>query len=547
VTAALPSHVQALLDPRSYPDRPATVDLIQTHISYVLLAGDFVYKLKKTVDLGFLDYTSLEQRRIACEDELRLNRRLSPDIYLEVLPVTKNPDGARFGGDDEPIDWAVQMRRLPSDRGLEELVAAKAVPPGAATRLGEIIGRFHLSAERSARIAQIGGRNAVSGNWIENFEQVRRFRGQTISAEDDDRIQAFVANFLAHERELLKERDDGGYIRDLHGDLRCAQIWVLESPPPAPESLSRQERELLLSMDGIRILDCIEFNERLRFCDVASDIGFLAVDLAYRRRSDLANELLSRYLEVTGDGRLPLLLQFYSCYRAYVRGKVDSLGLIEREIDGRQRRRLATRSRGFFRLAARCAGEPVPPQLVLMMGISGSGKSYVARRLAITIGAALISSDVTRKRLLGLAPTKSAEASGYSAEITAETYAELIREAEVELRRGHPVVLDATFLIRRHRAQAIELAQRLKVPFTLVWCDVAPETLEQRLRARATDPFLVSDAGVSVAEAQRAQLEPPREITSGSVIRLDTGGALDRRLRRISRRLGVRSSAPSLG
>ena len=263
------------------------MDLVQTHISYVFLAGEFVYKLKKPVDFGFLDYTTLEKRRTACEDELRLNRRLSPDVYIDVLPVTQTDGQTWLGGSGGEIDWAVRMRRLPAEKMLEALIEDNAVPASAGTRLGEIIGRFHQTAERSERITEIGGRTAVASNWVENFDQTRPFRGQTISTEDDDRIHWFVRDFLEREAELLEQRDRDGRYRDLHGDLRAAQIWVLDQAPPEPETLSAEQRTLLESMGGVRILDCIEFNERLRFCDCASDLAFLMADLDYRRRADL--------------------------------------------------------------------------------------------------------------------------------------------------------------------------------------------------------------------------------------------------------------------
>ncbi|HTE86411.1 MAG TPA: AAA family ATPase [Dehalococcoidia bacterium] len=513
------------------------MQFVQTHISYVFLAGEFVYKLKKPVDFGFLDYTTPELRRQACEDEVRLNRRLSPDIYLGVLPVTDEAGRLRIGGAGAPCDWAVQMRRLPAERMLETLISTGAVPAGAAERLGEVIGRFHLSADRSERITAIGGRAAVAGNWRENFEQARRFRGSTIAAADDDRIQSYVNAFLRQESDLLAERDSDGHIRDLHGDLRCAQIWVLDSAPKLPADLGVSERGLLDTMGTIRILDCIEFSERLRFCDTASDLAFLATDLVYRRRGDLARDLLGRYLEVTGDSRLPLLLRFYSCYRAYVRGKVDSLGLTEREIDGRQRHRLAARARGFFRLAARYAAEPAGARLIAMMGVSGSGKSYLARLLALRLGAVLLSSDLTRKRIVGVPAHHAAGPAAYTHQVSARTYAALYEEAEVELRRGHSVILDATFLTEELRRAAIKLAERLEVPFTLVWCQAPDALRERRLRERQSDTYRVSDADLSIASGQVRQQEPPREVPRSSVIQTSTSGDIDDLLRRIERRL----------
>jgi aminoglycoside phosphotransferase family enzyme/predicted kinase len=539
MTQNLPEPIRSLLGPDSYPDRPNSVDFVQTHISYVFLAGDYVYKLKKPVDFGFLNYTTPELRRQACEDEVRLNRRLSPDIYLEVCPIAEDAGRWRICGDGIPVDWAVKMRRLPADRMLETLIAGRAVPAGAATRLGEIIAQFHLSADRSERITEIGGRTAVAGNWRENFEQSRQFRGITLRPDDDDRIQSFVDDFLERESELLADRDAGGFIRDLHGDLRAAQIWVLEQSAIVDDGLNAQERRLVAEMGNVRILDCIEFNERLRFCDTASDIAFLAADLAYRRRDDLVRDLLGRYLEATGDSRLPLLLRLYSCYRAYVRGKVDSLGLTQREIDGRQRRRLATRAKAFYRLAASYARPADRPRLIVMMGLSGSGKSFLARLLALRLGAVWLSSDLTRKRIVGVPAHHAAGPAAYSQQVTARTYAALHEEAETELSRGHSVILDATFINQALRRPAIKLAERLNVPLALVWCEAADEIIERRLVGREGDRFRVSDAGLAVARAQTAQLEPPGEIPAAAVVHARTDRDIARLVARLERAIAV--------
>jgi len=532
----LPLH-QALLDPGAYPDAPTTVEFIQTHISYVFLAGSSVYKLKKPVDFGFLDFSTIERRHAACLDELRLNRRLSPDVYLEVLPVTRSGNRMSIDGSGEIVDWAVHMRRLPGDRMLERLVADHAVPAGAGSQLAEIIGRFHLQADGGDRITAVGGRAAIEGNWRESFDQVQPFRGRTIEADDDDQIQAYVGRFLNQEQPLLAARDAGGFIRDLHGDLRSAQIWLLEAPPPQPASLAQEERRFVEGLGGVRILDCIEFNERLRFCDTASDIAFLAMDLAFRGAPGLARELMGRYLEVTADERLPLLLNFYACYRAYVRGKVDSLAVREREIDRLQRARLIRRARRFFRLALRYASKTPRPRLTIMVGISGSGKSYLARLLAIETGAALFSSDVTRKRLLGLPLTATAPQAAYSHDQSAKTFAAMLDSAEDELRQGHPVILDATFLTASQRLPPRRLAERRGVPLTAVWCQVDQAVLDQRLRAREADRYRVSDAAGRVAAEQRRYQEPPRELPGGSVMRIDTSRPLGPVLRRIRQRM----------
>jgi uncharacterized protein len=534
----LPAMARSLLEPSNYPDSTKAVSFVQTHISYVFLTEGFVYKLKKPVNFGFLDFSTIELRREACAAEVRLNRRLSPDIYVDVCPITRSQRGWRVGGDGVIDDWAVKMRRLPADRMLESLVAAREVPRGSAALLGEIIARFHLGADRGARITSIGGREAVAGNWRENFDESRQFRGETISSSDDDRIQDYVGGFLDREAELLADRDREGFIRDLHGDLRCAQIWVLQAPPRFDgDELTATERRMVAEMGPLRILDCIEFNERLRFCDTASDLAFLAADLTYRRRADLARDLLNRYLEATSDNRLPLLLNFYCCYRAYVRGKVDSLGLSQREIDARQRRRLRARARAQFKLAATYARPAGTPRLIVMMGLSGSGKSYLARLLALRIGAVWLSSDVTRKRIVGVPAHHAAGPAAYTHQVSARTYSALHEEAERELRLGHTVILDATFITETLRGPARRLAARLNVPLSVVWCQASDDIIERRIAERESDPFRVSDADLKVARAQRPHLQPPSELNPNSVIVAHTGSDVGPLLRRIEQRL----------
>jgi len=254
-------------------------------------------------------------------------------------------------------------------------------------------------------------------------------------------------------------------------------------------------------------------------------------------RGWMVDDFLGRYLEVSGDRQLPLLLDFYCCYRAYVRGKVDSLGLTEREMGTPQRRRLAQRARRFFRLAARYAGAAHARQLIVMMGVSASGKSHLGRLLAIELRAALLSSDVTRKGFMGVATTSDAGSAAYTTEQTDRTYAALLNQAEQELRRGHAVLLDATFLLARRRLPALELARRLGVPFSLFWCQATAAQIEDRLRLRQDDPYRVSDAGGSIVEAQLDRVEPPRELPRGSVIRVDTSKPIPGLLGRIRRRL----------
>jgi aminoglycoside phosphotransferase family enzyme len=372
----LPPLVEAMLDPAFYPRRPAAVELRQTHISYVLLAGDEVFKLKKPVRFTFLDFSSLERRRFFCHEEVRLNRRLAPDVYRGVVGVRPRGTGYELCDADDPgaVEYAVHMRRLDDERTLARALERGDVGVGMIDRLASQLVDFHRRADGGEEVRSHGDTTAILRVLEDNFEGVRPFRGRTLAVEDDDAIQRFARGFLAREVELFRRRQNQGRIREGHGDLRCDHIY-LDEPP--------------------RIVDCVEFSPRFRCCDVASDLAFLVMDLHMRGREDLAARLAARYAEIAGDAELSRLLPFYACYRAYVRGKVGSLTSAEEEVAADERTRAAESARRFFALALRLtwAYEHV---LVAVTGLSGSGKSTVARRLAERTGIAHVSTDVVR-------------------------------------------------------------------------------------------------------------------------------------------------------
>ncbi len=357
--------VEGLLRPEAYPHRPRRVRLVETHISYVFLAGPFAYKVKKPVNFGFLDYSTLEKRRHFCEQEVRLNQVLCPGTYLRVVPIVRTPSGLRVDGDGEPVEYAVLMRRLQTDRMLDRLVRLGRIDPEVLVRVARKVAEFHAASDRSPEIDRFGEPEVIRFNWEENFEQTAPYVGRTIPVRWYEGIRRYVTRFLEGSADLLRRRVVEGRVRDCHGDLRTESICV---------------------EDGICIFDRIEFNDRFRYGDVAAEVAFLAMDLDALGRPDLGYVFAESYIAFSGDRELRRLLPFYQCYRAYVRGKVSSFRLdqVEAEAERRRIRRLAHR---YFRLAWDYARAPGRPVLVAVAGAPAEGGLVLARSLGCRLGA----------------------------------------------------------------------------------------------------------------------------------------------------------------
>ena len=322
--------VEALMKPEAYDEDVDSVELTQTHISFVFLAGKFVYKVKKAVDFGFLDFTTLEKRRFFCEKELELNRRLCGDMYLEVVPVNK-ADAIKIKGAGETVEYAVKMKRMPQDTMLSRLLEESKVDNNLVDNIAKTIADFHAKAENSKRISEYGSLAMIETNWRENFEQTTEYIGKTISAEDFKLIHEKVEAFMQSNTALFTKRIAAGRIRDCHGDIHSDNIFVA---------------------DRIYIFDAIEFNERFRYCDVAADTAFLAMDLDFKGRADLSSFFVEKYVEFSGDRELLRLLPFYKCYRAYVRGKVVSFKLKDPNVRSNEKSAAQKEAKAYFELAA---------------------------------------------------------------------------------------------------------------------------------------------------------------------------------------------------
>ncbi len=334
--AKYPDYIQVLLDPAAYPHPVDAVELVQTHISFVLLAGEFVYKFKKEVNFGFLDFSTLEKRKKCCEQELLLNRRLCPDIYLGLVRVTSSGNGLELDGDGETVEYGVRMVRMPEERMMSRVIERGELTRDHIFSLVDVLAPFYERAERNAEIDRYGTAESVAVNVLENFDQTRDFiGGGVLSQEQFDRISSYARSFLARE-ELFAARIEQGRIRDCHGDLYSANICLA---------------------DKVYIYDCIEFNRRFRYCDVASDVAFLAMDLDFHELHDLSTLFIEQFCSQSGDDSLPRMLNFYTCYRAYVRGKIGLFTASDPAVDEAVKMKNLEMARRYFVLADHYAGQ----------------------------------------------------------------------------------------------------------------------------------------------------------------------------------------------
>ncbi|MEU4524626.1 AAA family ATPase [Amycolatopsis sp. NPDC024027] len=449
-------------------------DVHETHIGAVFLVGDLAYKLKKPVDLGFLDFSARETRERVCHREVELNRRLAPDVYLGVADVT-GPDGA-------VCDHLVVMRRMPEDRRLSALVRRSAPLHATIRRLARQLAVFHSAAERGPGIDADETRDAVRDRWRASFDQVRPFHGDVLDPATAIEIEALAEDFLAGRAALFDRRIADGHVVDGHGDLLADDVFCLD--------------------DGPRVLDCLEFDDHLRHVDVLDDVAFLAMDLERLDAPALAEQLLADYREFAGDSAPPALVHHYLAYRAFVRVKVACLRHAQGDPDaGALAREYADLTLRHLRLGQ--------VRLILVGGEPGTGKSTISGGLADWLGATLLQSDRLRKELAALEPAPRAPEAYrqglYDNRHTDATYTELVRRAGELLALGETAVLDASWNSARHRGLAAEAAERTCTPLAAVSCQAPGETAAHRITGRAGT---LSDASPEIARRMAADADP---------------------------------------
>ncbi len=498
-----PTMVEDLLQVNRYDPLPESVELIQTHASWVFLAGDYVYKIKKPVDFGFLDFSTLAKRSFYCQEEIRLNRRLGGDYYLRIENVVRREGGYFLGGAGTVEDYAVVMQRLPEAFLMRQLLKDDLLKESQIDELVALLGTFYEEA-KVFKSGRFGSREKVRFDVEENFSQTKSFVNDTILARDYQRIIDFSRDFLKDRHKLFVRRVKEGAVREGHGDLHMEHICL---PPGAP-----------------LVYDCIEFNQRFRRLDVVNDIAFLAMDLEEHNRFDYAAYFIESCANRLGSLYEPELLFFYKCYRAYVRGKVLSFLSADEALGLEGREQARTRAARYFRLATVYASKP-PEGIILLAGVSGSGKSYLARAMSNLWGIKWLRSDVVRKELHGLGGQKAAAPFGegiYSRDKTSKTYQILAEQAAAEVAAGQPVIVDASSLKAADRKLIYEVAKSTEVPVRLVVCRAPWPVLVENLKKREVDGVDVSDADIEIARRQRFEPPAQEELELISWLEIDT-------------------------
>ena len=492
--------ISSLLDPAIFPEPTSTVLHLQTHISHIFLTDSHAYKIKKPVDFGFLNFTTLEQRHHFCNEELRLNRKLAATVYLEVVPLFADQSGGLcFNGSGEPLEYAVKMRRLPQERMMQSLLAAGEVYPADINDIAGTVATFHATTARGNGIELFGTLEAIRANWLENLRQTESFIGRTIEYQTHKLVSDWAIQQLTEHADQFLERIRSGFIRECHGDLHSGNICLEEQ---------------------VQIFDCIEFNEKFRYSDTAADVAFLAMDLENHGRRDLAEQFILQYCQISGDTGLWQVLPLYLCNRAFIRGKVESFRLDDPLVTDEQKQKAAAQAARFFRLSGGYALRTMLPlTLFITCGPTGSGKSALARELGFELGVTSHTADCIRKQLAGIAPTQRG-ADIYTPAWNRATYQEMLRLVATDLDAGRSCIADATFRCKRDRSKFIELAAIVGAQVVILLPESSPDLIKMRLEMRQQKGSATSDGTWQIYQQQLRRFEAP-DTDEGTIIRLD--------------------------
>ncbi|HJU12590.1 MAG TPA: AAA family ATPase [Candidatus Binataceae bacterium] len=522
--ASLPPVIAAMLTPAFYNHPVSGVEFKQTHTSYVLLAGDFVYKVRKAVRFAFIDCSTLDRRLALCQREVELNRRLSPHVYLGIVAISRNGTGFTLDQSTsrsrDIVEFAVKMRRLPEDRRLDSMIKRNAVLAEDIKNIADTIGSFHAGAPNS-HSWDYGAAANVWRMTIGNLVEIEQLRPDTSFLGRIAQIESYSRRYIAAHWELLNKRAHEGRIREGHGDLRADAVY--------------------LTSNGIRIIDCLEFDERLRYGDIANEMAFLAMDIDRLGHPELARQLISHF---ASDLDMTLLVPFYKSYRATVRAKVELLRSRQEDCSAEDRQRALAGATQLLELALSYASGA--KALLIVCGASGTGKSTLAAVLSEHLGFDLVSSDLVRKRSAGIEPNTSAATHYnrgiYTPEFTRQVYDTVLAEAKMVLSTGKGVIVDATFGKQHQRQSAIETAKKLGVEPLFIECCADKDVVIQRLVQREHDSQRVSDAGVEIYLTQLKEFEPLVEIPAAWHQIADTSEDLGTVALEIERRIYFRKS-----
>ena len=492
----LPPIIEQMLSPDFYNHSVTEpIQLLQTHISFVLLTGAYAYKVKKPMNFGFLDFSTLEKRKYFCEEELRLNRRLAPELYLSVLPIIETDGKYSFDqtGTGTPVEYAIAMPEFSQDDLLIEMFASGRLTAEHVQEIGEQLAAFHQRAETNEHIDSFGTMEAVRAVANDNYASTEKYVGIAQTEEQLAQTRAYTDKFFAENESLFSDRIAKDKVRECHGDVHLKNICLYQ--------------------DKIQIFDCIEFNEPFRNSDVLYDAAFLLMDLQFRGRKDLANIFLNTYLERTGDYEGAVLLPLHCSMRAYIRAKVTSFLLDDPNIPDDVKAIALTEASAYYKLAWEYT-QPKQGKLILMSGVSGSGKSTTAKTIAAEQDAIYLRSDAIRKQLAGIDLMQRGSDDIYTSEMTAKTYARLTELGVLLASKGFTVILDAKYDRVSLRSNAIAVAKAQNISCEIIYCTAPMEVLQQRLRDRAQANNDIADATVELLASQQTTFEDftPEEL-----------------------------------
>jgi aminoglycoside phosphotransferase family enzyme/predicted kinase len=506
---------EAMARPDFYPHHVSTIEQRETHISKVFLTGEFAYKIKKPVSLEFLDFTTLARRKHYCQQEVILNQCLTRGIYLYVVPITLEKGKYFMAGPGETVEYAVKMRQLPEKLSMLQLAHRGKLDRDSIDELARVLAGFYRQSSTNDNINKIGAWSTIWTNTEENFNQTEQFAGSLLDQHMFQIIRAATLSFLIRRKVLFEHRVEHEKIRDCHGDLRSGHIYFF---------------------DGIQIIDCIEFNDRFRYSDITSDLAFLTMDLDFEGYPRIAQDFINSFLDYTRDEEMLVLLDFYKCYRAFVRAKVNCLYLQGRDASTSRHKKLLRETRRYLNLAYRYAVQFTRPTVWVICGLPAAGKTATASMMAKMLGLAIFHTDVVRKTLFNLPLDESQdlpfEEGIYSKECTALVYGKLLMLAQEEIERGRSIILDGTFSRRHQREEALRLARDMDANIIVVECTASNETLKTRLAGRSSSTT-ISDARLNHLKQFRARFEPINDLPAEIHIRLNSELARDEILRQI--------------
>ena len=491
--------IARMQQPDFYPHAVAeNIQVVQTHASVVFLTGDYAYKIKKSVDYGFLDYSTLDKRKHFLEEELRLNQKIAPDLYLEIITIRNSDRTLSIDGSGDIVEYALKMYQFPQENLFGNLLKAGKLDENRFVELGKIVAQFHLSAESSEHISSFGTVDKIQAALTQNYQQSEKYIGTVQTQEQFSATKTYTDAFFSEKQDLFINRVKQNKIKECHGDLHL--------------------RNICLWQNKIQLFDRIEFNESFRFVDTMYDVAFTVMDLEARGYPEFATAFLNSYLENSGDWEGLLVLPLYLSRQAYVRAKVNSFLLDDSQISKAEKEEARKVASDYYRQAYQYT-QSKSGSLIMMSGLSGSGKSTVAKSIARNKGAIAIRSDAVRKHLAGIPIDKSGADSIYTSEMTQKTYARLLELGTMLVKEGYTVILDAKYDRLSLRQPVITQAEGLNIPLKIIHCIAPMSVLCDRLNQRQND---ISDAGTSLIKSQKANAEDFTTAEQAYVVTVDT-------------------------